>query len=124
MCGLFTQADPALWKPSTRSLRIDGFVTSIRLEKFFWDILEEIGLRDQLTIPQLIRKLYLESMDAEHDLGNFTSFLRVCCARYLALAAEGQLQRNEKTSLEPVGEAGAEEIADTGIVVDENQLVH
>ncbi len=106
MCGLFTSADSKLWQPSTRSMRIDGFVTSIRLEKFFWDTLEEIGKRDQLSIPQLIRKLYLESIDAEHDLGNFTSFLRVCCARYLALIADGHLARNDDTPLQDIALTG------------------
>ena len=102
MCGLFTSADSRLWQPSTRSMRIDGFIASIRLEKFFWDTLEEIGKRDKLTLSQLIRKLYLESIDAEHDLGNFTSFLRVCCARYLSLIADGQLSRNDDTPLQDI----------------------
>ena len=42
MCQLFINADTNLWASHTRSLRIDGVVTSIRLENFFWKILEEI----------------------------------------------------------------------------------
>ncbi len=85
MCKLFINADPLLWKSSTRSLRIDGMVTSVRLENYFWSTLETIAERDEMNIPCMLTRLYHESIDAGHDLGNFTSFLRVCCMRYLAL---------------------------------------
>jgi len=91
MCRLFIDADPALWESSTRSLRIDGMVTSVRLESFFWKVLEEIGARDGMNVAQLIARLHRESIDAGHDLGNFTSFLRVCCGRYLALQLAGDV---------------------------------
>ncbi|MDC2890804.1 ribbon-helix-helix domain-containing protein [Psychrosphaera algicola] len=74
MCRLFINADSQLWTYRTKSLRIDGVVTSIRLEEFFWDILEELSFRDQMTVNQMITKLYLESLDADHDISNFTSF--------------------------------------------------
>ncbi|KAF1857342.1 hypothetical protein Lal_00044844 [Lupinus albus] len=91
MCKLFIKADPALWESHTRSLRIDGMVTSVRLENFFWTTLDEIARRDGMNSVQLIAKLYNESIDAGHDLGNFTSFLRVCCGRYLALQLSGDI---------------------------------
>jgi len=91
MCKLFIAADEELWKSSTRSLRIDGMVTSVRLESYFWHTLTEIAKRDDLNIPQLLTKLYHESIDVGHDLGNFTSFLRVCCMRYLALQLNGSI---------------------------------
>ena len=94
MCNLFIRADEDLWKSSTRSVRVDGVVTSVRLEAFFWQTLEEIADRDDLSVGQLITRLFLEAMDAEHDLGNFASFLRVCCSRYLSLVADGQLERD------------------------------
>ncbi len=102
MCQLFIKADSSLWSSKTKSLRIQGVVTSIRLEIFFWDILEELSFRDQMTVNQLITKLYLESLDADHDIGNFTSFLRVCCSRYLSLIADGGLSRETKVSLDTV----------------------
>jgi predicted DNA-binding ribbon-helix-helix protein len=107
MCQLFIEADQHLWKSRTKSLRIDGVVTSIRLENFFWDTLEEIAFRDEMTVNQLITRPYFESMDADHDLGNFTSFLRVCCSRYLSLAADGSLTRGEIT---PIAELNAREL--------------
>jgi predicted DNA-binding ribbon-helix-helix protein len=102
MCQLFISADDSLWSSKTKSLRIQGVVTSIRLEVFFWDILEELSFRDQMTVNQLITKLYLESLDADHDIGNFTSFLRVCCSRYLSLIADGDLFRETALPLEKV----------------------
>ena len=102
MCQLFVHADSSLWSSRTKSLRIQGVVTSIRLEVFFWDILEELSFRDQMTVNQLITKLYLESLDADHDIGNFTSFLRVCCSRYLSLIADGDLSRETALPLEKV----------------------
>ncbi|MDN3380472.1 MULTISPECIES: ribbon-helix-helix domain-containing protein [unclassified Pseudoalteromonas] len=102
MCQLFINADSQLWTCRTKSLRIDGVVTSIRLEEFFWDILEEVAFRDQMSVNQMITKLYLESLDADHDIGNFTSFLRVCCSRYLSLVADGDLAREDNQALNDV----------------------
>lgn len=89
MCQLFIDADPALWTSHTRSFRMDGMVTSVRLEEMFWRTLETIGHRDDLTVPQLLHRLYNESLDAGHDVGNFTSFLRVCCLRFIDLQVRG-----------------------------------
>lgn len=99
MCRLFIQANAELWSSSTRSLRIDGMVTSIRLENYFWSILDNISARDGMNIPQMITRLYHESIDAEHDLGNFTSFLRVCCMRYLALQLSGEIPLDESIAI-------------------------
>ena len=102
MCQLFINADSRLWTCRTKSLRIDGVVTSIRLEEFFWDILEEVAFRDQMTVNQMITKLYLESLDADHDIGNFTSFLRVRCSRYLSLVPDGTLSREDTLPLNDI----------------------
>ena len=100
MCQLFINADPALWTSHTRSFRMDGMVTSVRLEEMFWRALETIGQRDDLTVPQLLLRLYNESLDAGHDIGNFTSFLRVCCLRFLDLQLRGLIpvERNIRLS--------------------------
>ena len=99
MCKLFINANPELWKSSTRSLRIDGMVTSVRLENYFWSTLENIAQRDQMNIPQMLTRLYHESIDAGHDLGNFTSFLRVCCMRYIALQLTGDIPVDGRGSI-------------------------
>ncbi|TBR38274.1 intracellular proteinase I [Marinomonas agarivorans] len=109
MCQLFINADPNYWENVTRSLRIDGVTTSIRLETFFWGILEEIAKRDEMSVSQLITRLYHESLDADHDIGNFTSFLRVCCGCYLSLAADGDIQRDDIT---PLAELNTKSLSD------------
>jgi predicted DNA-binding ribbon-helix-helix protein len=91
MCKLFIEADPALWQYQTRSLRLHGVATSLRLELLFWNILAEIGGRDGLTLSQLLVTLYDELIDARGEPGNFASFLRVCCGRYLALQLHGDV---------------------------------
>lgn len=91
MCKLFIGAEKDFWESTTRSMRFDGVVSSIRLENFFWYTLEEIAERDGYTVSQLINRLYFESIEERHDMGNFTSFLRVCCHRYLALQLSGRV---------------------------------
>jgi predicted DNA-binding ribbon-helix-helix protein len=99
MCKLFINADPELWVSRTRSLRIDGMVTSVRMESAFWQVLAELAERDGMNLPQMITRLYHESIDAGHDLGNFTSFLRVCALRYLELQLSGAVPRDTRVPI-------------------------
>ncbi|MFK7877229.1 MAG: ribbon-helix-helix domain-containing protein [Paracoccaceae bacterium] len=107
MCRLFVGANPGLWASQTRSIRMDGMVTSVRLESMFWTVLEEIAAKDDLNVPQLLHQLYNESIDEGHDLGNFTSFLRVCCLRFLDLQLNGLLPTSSSVGFEQLS---AEEI--------------
>lgn len=106
MCQLFVGADPALWENDTRSIRMEGMATSVRLEAFFWNVLEEIGNRDGLSVSQLLQRLYRESLEEGHDLDNFASFLRVCCGRYLALQLTGELPIDKAVPIRSVDAAG------------------
>ncbi|MBC2886821.1 ribbon-helix-helix domain-containing protein [Ochrobactrum sp. CM-21-5] len=99
MCRLFIGADPELWRSVTRSLRIDGVVTSVRLENFFWWTLEDVAARDELTVSRLLGKLYDESRDEGHDLDNFASFLRVCCGRYISLQLSGLVPTDKAAAI-------------------------
>jgi len=91
MCKIFVRADPTLYETTTRSMRLHGVVTSIRLENLFWQVLGEIGQRDAMNINQLITKLYDEVTEARGEVQNFTSFLRVSALRYEALVAQGRI---------------------------------
>tara|TARA_B100000787_G_scaffold163438_1_gene145111 strand:+ start:402 stop:773 length:372 start_codon:yes stop_codon:yes gene_type:complete len=99
MCKLFIDANTKLWDTSARSIRIQGMVTSIRLEFHFWKVLEEIAERDSLTIPEMINRLYSESIEAGHDLSNFTSFLRVCAIRFIGLQLAGDIPVEKDVSI-------------------------
>lgn len=91
MCEVFISADPQSYDSRTRSVRLHGVVTSIRLENLFWQVLEEIAARDGLGVVQLIEKLYDELVVARGEVGNFASFLRVSALRYEALLAQGRI---------------------------------
>ena len=87
------------WSSTTRSIRIDGTVTSVRLENFFWRVLGDVANEEGLQVPQLLTRLSKISRSGETTHSNFTSFIRVCCGRYIdrklnnrSSAAEGSEQ--------------------------------
>jgi predicted DNA-binding ribbon-helix-helix protein len=94
MCKIFISADPASYESRTRSVRLHGVVTSLRLENLHWAVLEEIAGRDAMTIAQLIERLYDELVADRGAVGNFSSFLRVCALRYENLIAHGRIPRD------------------------------
>jgi predicted DNA-binding ribbon-helix-helix protein len=83
MCELYVKADPILYESRSRSLRIRGLVTTLRLENQFWDILGQIAAVDGMSTNQLITKLYDEVLEYRGEVINFASFLRVSCIRFL-----------------------------------------
>lgn len=99
MCEIFVKADPQLYECRARSIRLHGAVTSIRLENLFWNALEEIATRDGMTTSQLITKLYDELVEYRGEIDNFTSFLRVCCLRYLSLMVDGTIPTDKRLPL-------------------------
>lgn len=91
MCEIFIRANPASYQSKTRSVRLHGVVTSIRLENLFWEILAEIGERDGMSVSQLLERLYDELVQSRGEVGNFASFLRVSALRYMALQAHHRI---------------------------------
>lgn len=92
MCQVYAQADPILYESRTRSLRIHGVLTTIKVENLFWQVLTEMANAQQTTTNGLIVKLHDEVTEYRENVGNFASFLRVCCLRYLSLQAGRQLE--------------------------------
>ncbi|MFZ5548283.1 MAG: ribbon-helix-helix domain-containing protein [Pseudomonadota bacterium] len=99
MCEIFVSADPASYEGRTRSVRLHGVVTSIRLENLFWAVLEEIAGRDALTVVQLIERLYDELVESRGAVGNFASFLRVTALRYEALMAAQRIPADREVPI-------------------------
>ena len=60
MCQIYASTEPTRYDSEARSLRIQGSVTSIRLEKEFWSILEEMAEEAESSTPELINTLYTE----------------------------------------------------------------
>ena len=83
MCDFFVKADPILYEQRTRTVRIHGVLTSIRLENMVWDILVEMADEEGRTTNALISALYDEILAHRGEVPNFASFLRVTCMRYL-----------------------------------------
>lgn len=83
MCHIFASTDPALFAPVTRSVRIAGVVTSIRLEAMFWSLLDEIAVSQQMPTARFLSTLYDEVIDLRGEIGNFASLLRVICSRHV-----------------------------------------
>ena len=54
MCEYFVKADPILYEQRTRSIRIRGMLTSIRLENTVWDVLAEMAEDEGCTTNALI----------------------------------------------------------------------
>lgn len=102
MCEIFISASPESYESRTRSVRLHGVVTSIRLENLFWDVLEEIAHRDELNVVQLIEKLYDELIAARGTVGNFASFLRVSALRYEALQAHAGVPTDPQVPLRSI----------------------
>ena len=91
MCEIFISANPESYESRTRSVRLHGVVTSIRLENLHWEVLEEIGRRDGMSVTQLLERLYDELIAARGEVGNFASFLRVSALRYMGLLARQRI---------------------------------
>ena len=100
MCEIYVKADPILYESRSRSLRIHGCVSKIRLENLFWDILAELAGNEGMTTNQLIVKLHDEIVAFRGETDNFASFLRVTCLRYLTLRHQ---KEGERPSLAVVG---------------------
>jgi predicted DNA-binding ribbon-helix-helix protein len=83
MCEFFVKADPILYESRSRTVRIHGVLTSLRVENFVWDTLASLAADEGLTTNALIVKFHDEILRYRGDVQNFSSFLRVTCMRYL-----------------------------------------
>ena len=91
MCEFFVKADPILYESRSRTVRIHGVLTSIRLENMAWDVLAEMAEKEGQTTNQLVSTLHGELFALREDTPNFASFLRVSCLRYLSLQQAGEM---------------------------------
>jgi predicted DNA-binding ribbon-helix-helix protein len=83
MCEFFVKADPILYESRSRSVRIHGVLTSVRLENMMWDTLAQMAIEDGRTTNSLLVQFHDEVMAHRGEVNNFASFLRVTCLRYL-----------------------------------------
>ncbi|MEM9148660.1 MAG: ribbon-helix-helix domain-containing protein [Pseudomonadota bacterium] len=98
MCQIFAGQDPADYDSETRSMRLNGHSTSIRLETSFWRVLDDIAGREGLTVPQFVCKLHDEVYELRGETRNFTSLLRCACLIHMR-RVEGQETRAPATTM-------------------------
>ena len=83
MCQIFAGQDPATYESETRSLRLNGQSTSIRLETAYWEMLDKIAGDQGFSTPGFISKLHSEVLELHGEAKNFTSLLRCACLQQL-----------------------------------------
>ena len=83
MCEYFVKADPIQYEQRSRTIRIHGVLTSIRLENMVWDILAEMAEAEGCTTNALIVQFHDEILAHRGEVPNFASFLRVTGMRFL-----------------------------------------
>ncbi|MFV0293242.1 MAG: ribbon-helix-helix domain-containing protein [Paracoccus sp. (in: a-proteobacteria)] len=83
MCQIFAGQDTRRYEAVTRRLRLNGQSTSIRLERAFWGILDDIAANQGLSTPAFISKLHSEVLELHGEAKNFTSLLRCVCTIHL-----------------------------------------
>jgi predicted DNA-binding ribbon-helix-helix protein len=83
MCEFFVKADPIQYEQRSRTVRMHGVLTSIRLENMAWDILAEMAVEEGCTTNAIISTFHDEILAYRGEVPNFASFLRVTCMRFL-----------------------------------------
>jgi len=103
MCEFFVKADPIQYEQRSRTIRIHGVLTSIRLENLMWDTLAEMAEEEGRTTNALVSMFHDEILAHRGEVPNFASFLRVTCMRYLRrrLVASEPAQRPPAPALAP-----------------------
>ena len=94
MCHLFAGQSPDSYAFETRSIRLNGQSTSLRLEKVFWEILKDIAAAEAMSVPRFISTLHQEILLLRGEVPNFTSRLRWICVT--ARTSEGDRRKNTR----------------------------
>lgn len=87
MCHIFAGQAPETYEFQTRSVRIGGHSTSIRLEAAFWSVLEQVAAHQGMSLGKFITKLHDEVLELHGEVRNFASLLRCSCLIYRAKSA-------------------------------------
>jgi predicted DNA-binding ribbon-helix-helix protein len=83
MCRIYARTGVDHYRCQTRSVRLGGHATSIRLEAMFWTILQEIAANEGSTVGRFLSKLHDEILADDRAPQNFASLLRCVCLTYL-----------------------------------------
>ncbi|MEB0046369.1 MULTISPECIES: ribbon-helix-helix domain-containing protein [unclassified Pseudomonas] len=71
--------DMGLACPLSRSVRLNGFSTCLRLERVYWDILSEMAKANCCTVSALLSHVDREVHLRHGGVKNFSGLVRVVC---------------------------------------------
>ncbi|MFU2325198.1 ribbon-helix-helix domain-containing protein [Pseudomonas sp. NFX98] len=74
-----SEFDMGLVQPLSRSVRLNGFATCLRLEQVYWDILGEIARLNGCSVSALLSYVDREVHLRHGGVKNFSGLVRVVC---------------------------------------------
>jgi predicted DNA-binding ribbon-helix-helix protein len=75
--------DQNMYQSQTRALRLNGVLTSLRLENQIWRTVERVARAESVTVTELLASLHLQARSNLGAEANFASFVRVSMMSYL-----------------------------------------
>lgn len=72
-----------LAQPLSRSVRLNGFATCLRLEAIYWAVLERIALANNCTVNSVLSHVDREVHLRHGGVKNFSGLVRVICVVFL-----------------------------------------
>jgi predicted DNA-binding ribbon-helix-helix protein len=91
---------PEQYSLVTRSIRLDDYVTSIRLEKRYWEVLDRIARSEGTSMPRYVAKLYGElslnqGVRVSHGKAKgLASLIRLLCTDWLVHQGHSPWERD------------------------------
>lgn len=73
----------SLAQPLSRSVRLNGFATCLRLEEIYWRILERIAEANQCSVNAVLSYVDREVHLRHGGVKNFSGLIRVVCVVFL-----------------------------------------
>lgn len=83
----------ALARPLSRSVRLNGFATCLRLEEVYWEVLSDISRINDCSVNALLSYIDREVHLRHGGVKNFSGLIRVVCVMHLLKA--GSAPREE-----------------------------
>jgi predicted DNA-binding ribbon-helix-helix protein len=77
--SLVSEFDMGLAQPLSRSVRLNGFATCLRLEQVYWDILGDMAKVNCCSVSALLSHVDREVHLRHGGVKNFTGLVRVVC---------------------------------------------
>ncbi|MCK1791500.1 ribbon-helix-helix domain-containing protein [Pseudomonas violetae] len=74
-----SEFDMGLAQPLSRSVRLNGFATCLRLEQVYWDILADMARINSCSISALLSQVDREVHLRHGGVKNFSGLVRVVC---------------------------------------------